>query len=426
MKKLYLTLFLWCFLLNISLCQNMQKKEQKISSSKYFSPSLRINFSIELTKQKLRDVARIITCYKVADNTKKIIWQKRHSLPKRMGFVVFYFFNFYYSPQDDILYVINISTTGGRNSFCKIIQFKGIAHDRFERVKEISSDLYQKFPNEFDVISNGSFVYFVCKNKAQPFSSIQFNTRIDDIRTCPTVFQLFFPYVPPELMILANAPTKNVRVHDLSAFSDKFPYRLKINNKVFKQQNLFNYWELSYWNSLMAPVDLNQKVLCDSIYDFVFMKLATKQFHLLLNGKVQNNAKRIDSIIYDFIKTNKFQANNLLGDKKTIEAMEGEIKAIPQINFFFAINRLVEQNNRLLKEYPVSEDEITQFYKNYKWAFSKNIMPNTKYYRIEEVKKNIINKIKRIKYYGLNELLTNPPKVEIMWKVDKKQKTVGV
>ena len=149
------------------------------------------------------------------------------------------------------------------------------------------------------------------------------------------------------------------------------------------------------------------------------MKIATKQFHILLNGKGQNNAKKFVPAIYDFIKKNELQTSSVFGNKKDIEAIEDTIKAIPQINFFVAVNHLVKQNNRLLKKIQVSEDEVVQFYKNYKWAFSKNSIPNSEHYKIDEVKKDIITKIKRLKYYGLGELLTKPPKVKIIW--EKKQ-----
>ena len=40
---------------------------------------------------------------------------------------------------------------------------------------------------------------------------------------------------------------------------------------------------------------------------------------------------------------------------------------------------------------------------------------SSKFYKLNEVKKYIIEEIKRLKYYRLEELLTDPPKVEVIW-----------
>ncbi len=80
----------------------------------------------------------------------------------------------------------------------------------------------------------------------------------------------------------------------------------------------------------------------------------------------------------------------------------------------FKVSNWVEKNHRKYSEITVSEAEIKKFYDDYKWAFIKDLKTaKCEYYSLKSKHKFIKNEIKRLKYYRLDELLTNPPKVTI-------------
>ena len=87
----------------------------------------------------------------------------------------------------------------------------------------------------------------------------------------------------------------------------------------------------------------------------------------------------------------------------------------------------VEQGKQLINRYlsaltpqKVTEpttQEIGHFYENYKWAFSQAFSEeNSEYYTLDGMKDFITMEIKRLRYYGLDGLITSPPKVEIIWR----------
>jgi len=63
----------------------------------------------------------------------------------------------------------------------------------------------------------------------------------------------------------------------------------------------------------------------------------------------------------------------------------------------------------------VSNEEIKSFYVNFKWAFRKEFTQNSEYYSLEDAKDFITIEIRRLKHYRLDELLANPPNVEIIF-----------
>lgn len=69
----------------------------------------------------------------------------------------------------------------------------------------------------------------------------------------------------------------------------------------------------------------------------------------------------------------------------------------------------------------ISRNEAEQFYCRYKWAFRKKFTAQSEYYAFDEVEEFIYGEIRRLKSYGLEELIRNPPRMEIIWK--KKEKT---
>ncbi len=76
----------------------------------------------------------------------------------------------------------------------------------------------------------------------------------------------------------------------------------------------------------------------------------------------------------------------------------------------FAIDKYYSQLPKLdYKKITISEAEIKKFYDDYKWAFSLY----ESYSDFDANRSFIYNEIKRLKYYRLDELLTNPPKVEL-------------
>jgi TPR repeat protein len=67
----------------------------------------------------------------------------------------------------------------------------------------------------------------------------------------------------------------------------------------------------------------------------------------------------------------------------------------------------------------VSENEVRLFYENYKWAFRRNFTAKSEYYSFIEVEGFIYDEIRRLKSYGLEELVNIPPRVEIIWQKEE-------
>ena len=234
----------------------------------------------------------------------------------------------------------------------------------------------------------------------------------DVLTIIPCALQIIFPYCPSELAALAPDFIKKIQITHAS-LQPRFPHKVIINGKTLKQKESFYYW-LSYNRSLInKDYDLEKNFVLDSIYNNLCALAEQNKFSKLLRGQ-QITSQNVSVVLNKFCKMNKVKLTDLFKIKLNEKELEYKICNDKNVQFNLAVSRWIEKNHVPADKIQVTDTEIKKFYDDYKWLFCK-AQESSKFYKLNEVKKYIIEEIKRLKYYRLEELLTDPPKVEVIW-----------
>ena len=214
------------------------------------------------------------------------------------------------------------------------------------------------------------------------------------------ILSLLFPFIPREL-ILRDCSTDEVPVdvfHSIEGFS--INYKLYTNIEVacpifFKNvyTNYPQYYEFSdsyrFYLSIMAILEFEF-----ANHNKIISPIETINSFKQQISKEKHNFGNVAPIVMEYL-------NNSL--------LDARLQILIAQNDFFRKHFIFGDNT-------VQEKEAKNFYDQYKWAFRKKINIQSEYYTFKEVEKFLYAEIKRLKSFGLKELISNPPKVEIIWK----------
>ena len=376
-------------------------------------------FALEMTKAQ-SEYSKEITCCKIENKDKKriTIWQKNFSLSTAMG--TLYFTNFYYSQDDDSLYLMIVSSCSYITR-CEVIKIRGIIDNKFKNIAKVESTLFQIFDKQLKILQYKSFLYFIGNNtkKTKYPSCIQYSTITDNFYTCPTIIQLLHPYCPIELTALKVDSFNKITFDKIDFLAANFPYQIIVDGKTVAQKKLFNYWKSFNRNLIKKSFGLNTKWIANSIYNNICVFVERDKFRKLLRG-VQITPQDVSMVLDEFCRKNKVKLTDLFKINLNEKELRDKICNDKNIQFNLAVSRWIEKNHMPVDKIEVTDTEIKKFYNDYKWAFCKSTDKNSEFYSLNEVKENIKKEIKRLKYYRLDELLTNTHKVKIIWEKPSK------
>ncbi len=166
-----------------------------------------------------------------------------------------------------------------------------------------------------------------------------------------------------------------------------------------------------------VPKDLSLEQNKLSKYEQFLAEYEKKMMEKLIteNPKLKMTANDVKKAIESFRRqNNNIKLTEIFKTKLTDEQLKEKLCNDKNMQFNLSFSNWVEKNHRKYSEITVSEAEIMKFYNDYKWAFIKDLKAaKREYYSLKNKHKFIKNEIKRLKYYRLDELLANPPKVEL-------------
>ena len=307
--------------------------------------------NLELDKNIGKEL-RTFTIYRVFNkSTKQKIWQEKLPSPINMGFKISYFCNFYYHDSSDLLYVVITGSTA-EASFCKVKLIKGVKANNLAVNGEYNSPsfLNLKYDSNVQILLNEPNLFLVNKNKSLKNRGVIFNTRSKSFMPFSSIIRVIAPYTTDEFI------TYSVN-----------------KNKLSKYQRLCAIYEKKMIKKIISGND-----------DF------------------RMDADDVRNAISNFLRQNKeVKLTELLKSNLSETKLVKNLCNSEDIQLNLSFSNWISLHHRLLSEIVVSEDEINNFYNTYKWSMINNI---------DFVKNDITDEIKRLKYYRLDELLTNPPR----------------
>ncbi len=196
----------------------------------------------------------------------------------------------------------------------------------------------------------------------------------------------------------------------------------KKNNKPYLRAiidgpctNMSSLYMLIYPSSTYELASLGDE---KSKYQWVCAEYEKKMMEKLIaeNPKLKMTANDVKKAIESFRQqNNNIKLTEIFKSKLTEEQLKEKLCNDKNMQFNLSFSNWVEKNHRKYSEITVSEAEIKKFYEDYGRYLSEFCRkkqwnnPSSTGQSYEFIK----NEIKRLKYYRLDELLTNPPKVEI-------------
>ncbi len=333
------------------------------------------------------------------------------------------------SKGNEILWQMDYRTTSNQKFFGyihydqanKCIQFSTIRKDdyvytpviyRWDRNGSLdkkiypASILYNKSYSYLHYMENNGWGYFLLSAK-HPFKNEGdfdvFKLNIGDssaiLRQGHGILSLLFPFIPYELLLL-NSSSGKEPVDALSSIE-----KVSINNKLYT--NIEVAWTVFFKNVYTNYPQYYE--LSDSYH-----------FYLSIMAILESEFANSNKIMHPIESINCFKQQISTG-KHNLESIAPLVMEYLN-NLQNARFQLLFTQNNFFRKYFIFGDNTTQeneaknFYNQYKWAFRKKLDIQSEYYTFQEVKNFIYIEIRRLKSYGLKELISNPPKVGIIWK----------
>lgn len=216
-----------------------------------------------------------------------------------------------------------------------------------------------------------------------------------------TPWQLVYHALPFELAVLSKKPERSRDFHQVL---------LTINGTEIADP--VNYFDAlagaGYWDSK------DYFPLSES-YKYYLMVMGLLEYQYLSSQIKALPARETEERIKRIISGSDFT----MGKKAVLSDLPENIYLHRQ-KAAFALH--YESQRRNISSIAISDDDAGSFYHHYKWAFRKDFTEPSGYYSFDEVKEFIYAEIKRLKSYGLEALVNDPPQMKIIWK--KKEKTV--
>ncbi|MCK4983620.1 MAG: hypothetical protein KAS17_11890 [Victivallaceae bacterium] len=259
----------------------------------------------------------------------------------------------------------------------------------------------------FTIYNNGAFKHYLSNlNYGRDCKFSGFRGIINGPATSITpLMPIFYPYCPFELAVL-----RSDIVQEKKNYKSAFNFSLKIND-VSIDDNQLNKFYRTYIKYLISN-NFAAKTQRQIALKYIFAKMQDKYYQeKIVSASDVNN---IRNALKKFCYENKMKFEKIYSgiDKNILFKNK-------RLLFKFNVSKWVKNNATTYDKIKVTEDEINKFYDAYKWAYCYSDTKKSEPAKLENIRNIIIQEIKRLKYYGLGQFITSPPKVEIIWEKEK-------
>ena len=269
------------------------------------------------------------------------------------------------------------------------------------------------------VLKNGEYVFIKILNTGKDATKQKivpiFIKFIDGkIEKCSSPLELFFPSCPSELVAFKADPVAiDVRSDDLA--QKKFPEGIKINGNVFTRKKIKNFW-YTYNNDITCQSGISYKDLLQVLRRLSWAVIEHDKFSKLMkNSQFSISDSDIEAAVREVCIENNTALSNLISSNdQSTNLIMGNLISNEHNKLNFFVDHIFKTKKYEHANDTVSKEEILCYYNQYKWSFVKKQDDIKKYLSLEEVKDLIVEEIKHLKFYEMDELLLNAPKVEIL------------
>jgi len=350
-------------------------------------------------------------------------------------------FNYLFLPSEKTLIIFVSTSWVATSADVKVIVFKYLEDGKLCKSNESIIRINGvKLNSKLTILESGKTVFIIAHNLDSYSKTIVMKSKTDGtiyysvilryndtnniISECFSPLQILFPYCPSELAALDINFFLDPKNNNFKFFREQFPYKIIVNGKLLNPKDLFNDWVADKCNVYNSS-DLNKSLIYDSVKNSILALIERDKFNKQMeNSDIKITSKDVIAALAQFCRNNDVVVTDLFKIELSEEELKQKISNDKGIQFNFAVNKWLENNHRHWSECTASETEVASYYESYKWMFMKEFRSDPDYYKLDEIKDKIAQKIKLFKYYRLDDLLTNPPRVEIVWeKVISKNKT---
>ena len=287
-------------------------------------------------------------------------------------------------------------------------------------------------PSRWSVTSSKEFC-----NKALYYNIL--TNQIYPLGSSRIVYRVLFNYLPQEFATIIGSKTTilgytvkingekltKARHFNLSYFKDKnLSYRHLLNRLYFTL--ISNALEEKIQNQKLPKQAQLEKELVNMVdnfcdrYNITFKDFFQGCLKPRLVKPVKNGCfitsevsqQTTDKLKYGSINPFSKEAFERSSFKKHLKKFKEITLTHNNFKRNYLINKWVKNNHREYTKLTASDEEIKKFYDDYKWFFERKLLSD-EFYTLEEKRDFIASEIKRLKYYRLEKLLTNPPKISI-------------
>ena len=214
-----------------------------------------------------------------------------------------------------------------------------------------------------------------------------FNHQANTLSPLFSRWQMIYPALPFELALLLNVPQDNPTAPTVNGTLVKIDEVATVDIRKHFEPPLADYWQA--YNDYGPTSTCRTYLMVMGIAEYRLLNTKVKQLN---PPPVTRSEPRIVEGVTPIRATSQDEAV-----RQRKEAINHYLAALPR---------------KGAKE--VTPDEIENFYERYKWAFKKVSSEDSEDFTLDEMKDFITEEIQRLRYYGLEELITTPPQVEMV------------